>query len=95
MKKISAPESISADLKKFVDDKSISIDIVSDGGDLKIEDTGAERLESSLSILYSGGWTTCATARATAKKLEITLPQMGEMLDHLNVKVRQCGLGCF
>jgi len=95
MKKIFVSESMSADIKKFVDDKSISIEIVSGGGDLKIEETGEERLESSLSVLYSGGWTSCATARATAKKLEITLPQMGEMLDHLKVKVKQCGLGCF
>lgn len=95
MKKISILESMSADLKKFVDDKSIAIEIVSDGGDLNIEDTGPEKLESSVSVLYSGGWIACATARAIARKIDITLPQLGEILDYLKVKVKQCGLGCF
>jgi hypothetical protein len=95
MKKVSVPQPISAGLKEFLTAKDISIEIVTEDADLKIEETGAERLESTLSTLYSGGWTTCETARATAKNLDITLAQMGEILDHLKVKVKQCGLGCF
>lgn len=34
-------------------------------------------------------------ARLLAKKLDITKPQMGKLLDELDVKVRECGLGCF
>ena len=82
-------------IRKFVDEKSIAIDVQTEDGALKVEETGAERLESTLSILYSGGWITCATARTIAGNLEITLSQMGEILDHLKVKVKQCGLGCF
>ena len=95
MKTISVQESISANLKNFIERKSIDIEIRAEGGDLKIEQSGTESLQSSLSVLYSGGWITCPTARNIAENLEITVWQMGEMLDELNVKVRQCGLGCF
>ena len=30
-----------------------------------------------------------------AEKMEIPLHKMGKLLDHLNVKVRRCSLGCF
>lgn len=95
MKTISVPESVSVGLKRFVDDNSIPVGIQVENGDLTVEDTGTERRESTLDFLYSGGWVTCATARAIAANLEITLSQMGQMLDHLNVKVKKCGLGCF
>jgi len=95
MKKITVPLEITDSLQKFFVDKSIKIEIVTEGGDLKIEDTGPEKQESDLSTLYSGGWVTCATARTLAGNLGIKLDQMGEMLDHLNIKVKLCGLGCF
>ena len=68
MKKISVPQQISTGLKEFLSAKDIYIEIVNEGGDLTIEDTGAERLESTLTTLYSGGWITCATARTTADR---------------------------
>lgn len=95
MKKISVPQAMSAGLKEFFAARDISIEIVTEGGDLKVEDTGEECRESTPSILYSRGWITCPTARAIAKNLDLPLAQMGEMLDHLNVKARQCALGCF
>ena len=81
--------------QKFLTEKNINIAIVTEDGDIKIEDTGPEKQQSDLSTLYSGGWITCPTARTLAGNLEIKLDQMGEILDHLSIKVRQCGLGCF
>ena len=95
MKKITVPQEMTESLQKFFTEKSIKIEIVTEDGDLKIEDTGAERQESDLSTLYTGGWITCATARTLAGNLGIKLEQMGEVLDHLKVKVKLCGLGCF
>jgi hypothetical protein len=95
MKKVCVYESISAGLVELVRDKAIGLEIVTADADLRIEDSGTERLESDMDVLYSGGWVSCAVARDLAGKLEISLAQMGDMLDHLNVKVRQCGLGCF
>jgi hypothetical protein len=86
---------MSVGIREFLAGKSIDIEIRTEGGDLAIEDTGGERRESTLDVLYSGGWITCATARTIAGNFEITLSQMGEMLDYLKVKVKQCGLGCF
>ncbi len=51
--------------------------------------------QSDMDVLYADGWIACETARATADRLDIALPAMGELLELLNVKVRQCGLGCF
>lgn len=45
--------------------------------------------------LYVGGTIACETARAMAGVLGLTVRQMGELLDVLQIKVRQCGLGCF
>lgn len=95
MKKVCVYESISAGLVEFVRDKAIALEVVDGDGDLRIEDSGDERLESDMDVLYSGGWVSCSIARDLAGKLEVSLEQMGDMLDHLNIKVRQCGLGCF
>lgn len=92
---ISAPEPISQKLIKFINDSNIALEVVAEDGDLKIELSGEQKLKSNLSTLYSGSWVSCATARATAANLAITLKQMGEMLNVINVKVKQCGLGCF
>ena len=54
-----------------------------------------ESLESDLAMIYSGGWIACETARDLAKKLAISIRQMGGLLDQLNVKIRKCSLGCF
>ena len=51
--------------------------------------------QCDLCTLYSGGWITCTTARAMASKLKIAPRQIGELLNHLNVKIRECELGCF
>lgn len=95
MKKISVPESILPRIRKIVEENAIDIEIQTEDGDLSIQDTGTERLQSNLSTLFCGGWIACETARVIAKKLNIPLSQMGMLLNHLNIKVRRCGLGCF
>jgi hypothetical protein len=49
----------------------------------------------TLSRLYVGGSIPCETARTLAPRLGLRLGQMGKLLDHLHIKVRHCGLGCF
>ena len=49
----------------------------------------------TLSRLYVGGFIACETARALALRLGLRVGQMGKLLDHLHIKVRRCGLGCF
>ncbi len=95
MRKVCVPESLLDGFAGFVCDKAIDLEVVTADGDLRVEDSGGERLESDMDVLYSGGWVSCSVARDLAGKLEVSLDQMGGILDHLNVKVRQCGLGCF
>jgi len=54
-----------------------------------------ERRESNADTLESSGWISCPTARAMGKKHGIAIPQLGALLNELDVKVRRCLLGCF
>lgn len=51
--------------------------------------------ESDLQTLYFGGWIECGTALTLAGKLGIPRVQIGVLLNHLEIKVKQCSLGCF
>lgn len=95
MKKLSVPKSLSDKVLQFTKDNSVLLDIVTENADVTVEICTGDRLESDLTKLYSGGWIKCENARLTAKNLDITRRQMGKLLDELNIKVRECGLGCF
>ena len=80
---------------QFVNDENIDIEIVSGQPcDVKVIQS-RERKECDLDTLYSGGWIACERARNLAKKINISPGQMGTLLNHLNVKIRKCLLGCF
>ncbi|MCK4752588.1 MAG: hypothetical protein KAS75_04015 [Planctomycetes bacterium] len=94
-KRIYVEASIKEQLLKFLNVEGIKIEVTAnehrDVTILQCED----RKESDLNTIYSGGWVACETARALAKKLAIPVRQIGKLLDHLDVKIRRCGLGCF
>ena len=94
-KKICPENSIAQKLQEFLDKEKINLEVVTN---IQCEinvTTCDERKESNLDIIYSGGWITCEMARSLAKKINIPLTQMGKLLNHLNVKIRSCSLGCF
>lgn len=99
MKRICVSRSLESSLKAFFDGGAIDVEVVTDpfdgGSDVMVEESGAERLESDMRVLYSGGWISCNIAWGLADKLEISFGQMGAILHHLDVKIRQCQLGCF
>ena len=99
MTRICVNRSIASSLKTFFDDNGIDLEVVSDSfdsvSDVMVEDTGDQKRQSDMRIIYKGGSITCSTAQALADKLEISLAQTGAMLDHLDVKIKQCQLGCF
>ncbi|MHC4636491.1 MAG: hypothetical protein ACYTBP_07170 [Planctomycetota bacterium] len=82
-------------LREFLDSEGIKIEVVTDGHCNVTVVQCEGRKESDLDSIYSGGWITCETARALAKKLGIPVMHMGKLLNHLDVKIRRCGLGCF
>ena len=94
-KRICVETSIKAQLQKFLDAEGIKIEVATDQNyDVAVVKCD-DRKESNLDKIYSGGWIVCETARALAKKLEISISQMGQLLDELDVKIRSCSLGCF
>ena len=95
MKHISIENSMADSFSQFLNEKGIDLAVVTDkSGDLAVVRCD-DRRESNVHIIYAGGWIACATAHAIAKKMGISLRQMGEVLNHLDVKIRQCSLGCF
>lgn len=79
----------------FVGAEAIPLNVVADGqGDVTVEKSD-ERKPSTLYTLQAGGWITCPMAHEVASRLGISPGQIGKLLDHLDVKVRQCELGCF
>lgn len=79
----------------FLDSEKIALEIVHpDIAGISIVSADG-RLESGAEKIFAGGWVKCETARSLADKLGISRREMGKILDFLNVKVRECELGCF
>lgn len=95
MQKLSVPKSLSDKVLQFTKNNSIPLDVVTENADITVKICTGDCLESDLATMYSGGWIKCKNARLMAKNLDITKSQMGKLLDELNIKVRECGLGCF
>lgn len=51
--------------------------------------------ESDRYCLYAGGWISCSAARALARALGLSEQHTGRLLDHFDIRLRQCGFGCF
>lgn len=82
--------------REFIEAGAIRLEITGDQQDCLLQILSCdERRESTSTVIYSGGWISCELARSLAGHLDIALGEMGDLLDHLHVKVRDCGLGCF
>ncbi len=53
------------------------------------------KVECTGNDLFSGGYMTCPNAFRTAAGLGMELGAFGELLNVLDIKLRQCQLGCF
>jgi hypothetical protein len=95
MNKVYADSALFESLSEFVDSQGIQIELSRKGGsEIKIL-VSDDRKESNLKTFYAGGWIACSTALATAKKLQLSTIQIAALLNHLNIKVKNCSLGCF
>jgi primosomal replication protein N len=80
---------------RFVKARRMPLEVVAgEGGEVRVV-TAEERRRCGGSRLYVGGFIACESARAMAGRLGLRISQMGQLLDFLNIKVRNCGLGCF
>jgi len=94
-KKIYAEPEIADDLREFFNTEKINIEILTDkSGDIKIIQCN-DRRESNSGIIYRGGSINCEVARSIAASMNIPLNKMGKLMNHLDVKIRRCSLGCF
>jgi len=93
---LGVPGDLRAALSEFLAAEGIRLAVVPTGDDCTVQVVvGNERRRCGLRRLYTGGFIACETARSMAVKLGVRTRQMGKLLNFLNIKVRNCGLGCF
>ena len=94
---INIPESLKENFADLLVQSGIDLEIAPDGsGQVRvIEEAETERREGTRSILYTHGWINCEAARQVAENLSISYGGAGRILDFLDIKVRNCELGCF
>ncbi|MBN1974515.1 MAG: hypothetical protein JW787_12825 [Sedimentisphaerales bacterium] len=94
-KKIYAESAIAENLREFFNTEKINIEVTSEQADnIKIVKCN-DRRESDINTIYAGGSISCETARKIASLTGIPLNTMGKLMNHLDVKIRRCSLGCF
>ena len=92
---IKVPTELASDFAGFISQERLPLELASTGDAMLAVELTTERCESNCNLLRSGGWISCEEARQLAIKLHITKAEIGKLLDHLDVKVRRCELGCF
>ena len=82
-------------LRSYCVENGIPLEVVTAGeGDLVVAaaDAGSRCTGNQL---HPGGWIACADAWELAGRLGLPRRLMGGLLTHLEVKIRECQLGCF
>jgi hypothetical protein len=93
--KVSVPKAMAQPLEAFIKSEGLPFVAVTDGGGaVKVVQSEAGR-ESTQTELHAGGSITCGLARDMAGKLGIKTREIGKLLNHLDIKIRACELGCF
>lgn len=93
--RLGVPETMWEPIADFVKAQGIRLDVVTtDACTVQVMQAN-ERRRCGLRRLYTGGFIACETARSMAVKLGMRTRQMGKLLNFLNIKVRNCALGCF
>jgi len=54
-----------------------------------------EKIVETLRASSSGNRLTCEQAHALAKKMNVTLQELGALCNELKIKISACQLGCF
>ena len=92
---ISVSKSLLEKVEALIRSEGNSVQIVQDGTATVNIVEAQGRVESDDSTLYACGWIRCRTARRIAEKLGVSHKQIGMLLDVLQIKARDCELGCF
>lgn len=92
------PEALFASTQAFIAEAGIPLAIAIEaptGGAVVTVVQGSRGQESEAGQLVAGGRITCALALGLAGRLGLPAAQVGSLLNHLEVKVFSCSLGCF
>ena len=92
---LGAPEALAESLVAFVEAESIPVEVVTSGEATVRVVESQDRQESSVSTLQAGGWIACLTAHQIAERLGVEIRQVGQLANHLEIKIKACELGCF
>ena len=92
---LSAPKELHEKVSRFAKTNDMDVKVVEgEPCDIRIVSSG-EKAECLADTLHPGGWIKCAAAWEMAEKHHIPLLMLGALLDLLDIRVRQCCLGCF
>lgn len=92
---INAPDEMREMLSAFFNAETIDLALATGNSGAVTIIPGREKQECTASELYPGGWMTCARALEMASALSIANGEMGKILNKIDIKVRNCELGCF
>jgi hypothetical protein len=92
---LDAPESMVQSINDFSKTERLPFAATAgEAGGLKVVASQAGR-ESTPTELHAGGSITCGLARDLAGRLGVKTREIGKLLNHLDIKIRACELGCF
>lgn len=92
---IGVTQDLAEQVTEFVKAETLALEVVSAGsGTIEIV-RSEDQQQSDPSTLQAGGWVTCTDAFAVASKLGLPTRTMGKFLNLLDIKIRECQLGCF
>jgi hypothetical protein len=92
---INVPEEMRETLSAFFGAENIDLTLSTGKSGAITIIPGKEKEECTASELYPGGWITCARALEIASELAIANGAFGKILNKIDIKVRNCELGCF
>ena len=95
MSKLFADNVDTTALEAMLESEGIALELTTNPGEAAATIRPGDREQCDLETICAGGWIECPAAWALAQKLGISVQAMGAVLERLNVKVRNCGLGCF
>ncbi|MFH1754244.1 MAG: hypothetical protein ABIA59_00945 [Candidatus Latescibacterota bacterium] len=93
--KINGPDEMKETLNEFLGAENIDLTLSTGKSGAVTIIPGKEKKECTASELYPDGWITCARALEMASALAIANGAFGKILNKIDIKVRNCELGCF
>ncbi len=94
MTTICVPEALMEKVSAWKKESGASAELSSSEGKLRVHES-EDKLESTIDVLEAGGWIGCATAWAMAGKHGLSVNQVGQLVNALDIRIKACCLGCF